>query len=72
MQCKDVDGNKVEEYASHFWIVALVAAVYSLGVPLLFWYLVYRFKNMGQHGDPIVQKALGWMCEYLQHCCTFV
>ena len=43
----------------------VVAAVfYSAGTPLLFVYLVKRFKDIGKGGDTVVSNALGWMARH--------
>ena len=43
-------------------VVAVMATFYSLGVPLLFMILVYKFKyHATQGGDKVVHRALGWM-----------
>ena len=53
-----------DEYNSHAVAVGFAAVIYSVGIPALFVYLVYRFKELGQAGDKhdkVVAKALGWM-----------
>ena len=56
----DVD---VDKYNSYYYWVVVAAVIYAAGVPALFWYLLQRFKPMGQSGDRVVRKALGWMCK---------
>ena len=48
-------------YNKHSVPVAVAAVVYSIGIPALFVFLVYRFKNLGKAGDKVVAKALSWM-----------
>ena len=49
-----------EEYDAYVLGTALMAAFYSLGIPLMFYYLVQRFKDDGKRGDKVVQAALDW------------
>ena len=58
--CRDSDGNVDPRYARYAPWTGLAAASFAVGVPLLFYYLVRRFKRHGQRGDTVVQKALEW------------
>ena len=51
-----------EKYRSWMYFVAFAAAAFAIGVPMLFLYLVTRFKTRGQEGEKVVISALGWMC----------
>ena len=59
----------VECFTAKYWsyvpAVSVAALGYAFGVPLLFGYLLFHFKEVGKAGDKVVQKALGWMpvCE---------
>ena len=53
---------KYERYS--VW-AGIFAIVFVFGVPVLFWYLVYRFQPLALEGDKVVQSALGWMASYL-------
>ena len=58
----------VECYTDRYWtwvpVVTISALVFAFGVPFLFGYLLYHYKDLGKAGDPVVQKALGWMCTF--------
>ena len=68
MQCYTSKYNK-------YLVYTVIAAVfYSAGIPLIFVYLVQRFKEIGKGGDRVVQGALGWMCtswHTRKHACSF-
>ena len=51
-----------DAYNAYLPLAALFGGIYSLGVPLIFYYLVKRFQEYGMRGDKVVQKAIGWMC----------
>ena len=55
IECK---GDRYDAYRA--WAGAM-GAVYAVGVPLLFHFLVRRFKDCGKSGDAVVDSALGWM-----------
>ena len=59
-------GKHAKKYDAYYYWTLAVGIVWSLGVPLLFWYLVHRFKEQGQH-DKVVANALdaiGWICTF--------
>ena len=58
------DGDHAEKYNRYYYWTGIVGAVYALGTPTLFMYLVYAFKSRGQRGDKVVQASLGWMCTF--------
>ena len=59
----------VGEYKRYRPWVFMAAMFYAFGVPLLFVYLVYRFKHNGiAGGDKVVRGALGWMCTWSILC----
>ena len=50
-----------ERYARYRpWVIGF-GAVYSLGMPAFFLYLVEHFQSHGEAGDQVVERALGWM-----------
>ena len=57
----------VECYTDQYWtwvpVVTISALVFAFGVPALFGYLLYHYKDLGKAGDPVIQKSLGWMYE---------
>ena len=55
-------GAREARYARYYGGVACAAVVYALGLPLLCLRLVYRYKEHGEDGDRVVDKALGWLC----------
>ena len=57
------DDNELTGRYKDYWVfVAVMATFYSLGVPILFMILVYKFKyHATQGGDKVVMGALGWM-----------
>ena len=61
------DGKYDERYASNIPLAFAFACIYSLGVPALFIWLVYRFKADGQAGNRVIQGALGWPVLILQN-----
>ena len=68
MQCykteKGSNGDWDKKYQRAYPLVAFFAILYSLGVPLLNYVLVSKFKDMGKRGNKAVQSALGWMCKF--------
>ena len=66
MKCWDKDGNLDPTYAKYRPWTAVAAAVFSLGVPCLYHYLVQHFIDRGLCGDVVVEKALGWSPSILQ------
>ena len=55
--------NQDKKYALYLPLVVCVALLYSLGIPLFFYFLVRRYKYLGKAGNADVQSALGWMYE---------
>ena len=48
-----------ERYARYRpWVIGF-GAVYSLGMPAFFLYLVEHFQSHGEEGDQVVERALG-------------
>ncbi len=39
----------------------IMALLYSIGIPFLFFFLVRRYKDLGKRGDRVVSAALGWI-----------
>ena len=58
VECFDAEGK----YSDYVMLTGLAAFAYAAGVPALFMFLVYKYKDQGRAGDRTVQKALGWMC----------
>ena len=51
------------EYDAYAYFVVGFSALYIVGVPALFAYLLHRFAARGRAGDKTVQRALSWMYE---------
>ena len=55
--------NRIECYDKRWWkfapVAGIVGAGYAVGLPILFLYLVRRFKNQILAGDKVVEHALG-------------
>ena len=58
-------------YKSYLMYTVVAAVFYSAGTPLLFVYLVMRFKDIGKGGDHVVSNALGWMARRLNIALLF-
>ena len=56
---------EIECYDARWWGYVLLAipaaAVYALGVPLAFWWLVRYYRKKGQLDEPGVERMIGWM-----------
>ena len=54
---------RIECYDKRWWkfapVAGIVGAGYAVGLPILFLYLVRRFKNQILAGDKVVEHALG-------------
>ena len=46
-------------YESYLPWTGLMAVLYALGVPFVFYYLIHRFEDQGKCGDKVIQSALG-------------
>ena len=53
----------VECFTAKYWtyapFVSAAGLTYAVGVPLLFFYLLYHFQEIGKAGDKVVHRALG-------------
>ncbi len=43
--------------------VIMFSALYALGIPIFYMYLLYKFEARGKAGDTRVQGALAWPVE---------
>ena len=62
--CRDADGKLDPAYKQAMLWAALTGALYSLGVPAIFGYLVHRYHKCGRQatpGDRMRHAAVGWM-----------
>ena len=50
-----------DEYNAYVIPTFLAAFIYAVGVPTLFMFLVYKYKDRGRAGDRTVQRAFGGM-----------
>ena len=51
------------KYNYYAWMAWLAGLGYGLGLPVLFMWLVHRFKRYGKEGDSLVRHAIGGMYE---------
>ena len=74
VQCSEASENNSEhvgKYKASWTWVAIAAIVYSLGVPLFFYFLVCKFKPLALGGDKVVSRALNWMYAPLRNGCEW-
>ena len=55
-------------YNDYYTVTGVVGALWALGIPALFYFLVHRFQRRGRDGDKVVQAAIGWMCKFISSC----
>ena len=65
VRCRDKDGKMDDTYGAYVYTTGLAAAFYSIGVPLMFFWVVRAFQDRGKRGDMVVRGAIGWMCTLL-------
>ena len=66
VRCYDATQEKDKDYAEILPHVVGFAAIYSIGIPLAFFYLVHRYRRCSAcitEGDRMRHRALSWMYE---------
>ena len=60
VRCRSDENPKYAPYAAMAWVAG---AGYGVGLPVLFMYLVHKYKRFGKEGDSLIRHAIGGMYE---------